>query len=67
MNIQEVLHLLKGFQYPAKEYKGTVIIEMEPHTEANKITREEVLAALQYKHPKDNIRQVNPWTITITF
>ena len=67
MNQQEVIHLLQGFQFPAKEYKGTVQIEMDPHTEANKITRAEVSAALQYKIPMDRIRQINPWTIVITF
>jgi hypothetical protein len=67
MNIQEVLHLLVGFQYPAKERGGTVVIEMDPRTEANKITRAEVHAALQYRVDRDNIRQIDPWTIMIVF
>ena len=67
MNAQEVLHLLQGFGYPAKEYKGTVQIEMTPRNQNFEIGREEVHAALQYNFPKENIRQVDPWTIVITF
>ena len=67
MNPNEVIHLLKGFSYPAEEYRGTVQIEMDPHNEANKVTREEISAALQHKVPMDNIRQITPWTITILF
>lgn len=67
MNIQEVLHLLKGFGYTTEEYKGTVQVTTEPRVPSRELSREEIHAALQYKHPMENIRQVDPWTIVIAF
>jgi len=67
MNLQEVLTQLQAFGFPVKEYRGTVELEMEPRTKINEITREEVRAALAYKLSIDRIRQIDPWTIVITF
>lgn len=67
MGLQEVLQRLQVFDYPAKEYAGTVQIEMEPRNKFNKITRDEIHAVLQYKLNLQDIRQIDPWTIVITF
>jgi hypothetical protein len=67
MDTQEIIERLRAFDYPAKEYAGLVHVEMEPKNEANKITREEIHAALKYEVNKNEIRQIDPWTIVITF
>ena len=68
MEIQEVIQRLTDFGYPVKEYSGVVEVEIpDPKTQKNKITREEIHAALKYEIPMVNIRQIDPWTLIITF
>jgi hypothetical protein len=71
MNTNEVYEKLKNFYSASNEkvsiYSGLVELQMLHRTEKTKVTRDEVHAALEYKINKQDIRQIDPWTIIITF
>jgi len=65
MSLEEIVKRLQNFGYPAKEYSGSVLIEMESRDKANEVTVDEIHAILQYKVPRVSIRQIDSWTIMV--
>ena len=66
-NKDEVLEILQVEGYNVRDYLTTLVVHNQPETQANTLSRNDLLDALDHEINYQQLRQIDAWTIVIIF